>query len=253
MERTRFTLIPVSWLEHPEVGPDEIAVLVVLAHHANPAGQCWPSQARVGSMLGRSRSWVSDVIARLVLLGLIERRRRRSASGGETSCLYTLLIIVPAVIAGDNSPVTAETPPATDGNTELNSPELPDSLSPYASASEPKKAVISESWMPTAEDVAWAKQHAPNIDIIAHTDLFITACQAKGYNYADWSAGWRKWIVEPKGKHLARTKLTSCPTPRGCNGWHTQVSAHNVAVLAEVDQRIAARRTLQIFSEEDQA
>jgi DNA-binding MarR family transcriptional regulator len=82
MERTRFALIPTSWLEHPEVGPDEIAVLVVLAHHSNTAGQCWPSQFRIGSMLGRSRSWVSGVIARLVLLGLVERQRRRSVNGG---------------------------------------------------------------------------------------------------------------------------------------------------------------------------
>jgi hypothetical protein len=85
------------------------------------------------------------------------------------------------------------------------------------------------------------------------TEMFVLSCQARGYRYANISAAWRRWLLEPKGKPLAPTKPTACPTPHGRNGWQAQVSAHNAAVLAEVDQRIAARRTLRIFSEENQA
>src|SRR3712207_4564396 len=88
--RSRYGIVRADWIDHPEVGDDEIAVLAILALHADAEGVCWPSQQTIANRLGRSRPWVIAVINRLVELGLVERTRRRHESGGLRSCLYRL-------------------------------------------------------------------------------------------------------------------------------------------------------------------
>ena len=48
--------------------------------------------------------------------------------------------------------------------------------------------------------MAWARSRHPNLDILAFTESFVLSCRAKGYRYADPSAAWRRWLIEPKGK-----------------------------------------------------
>ena len=58
----------------------------------------------------------------------------------------------------------------------------------------------SADWVPTVDDIAWARSRHPNLDILAFTETFVLSCRAKGYRYADPSAAWRRWLIEPKGK-----------------------------------------------------
>jgi hypothetical protein len=261
MEHFTFALHPTSWILHPEVGADELAVLAALAHHANARGQCWPSQTRIAQMLNRSRSWVSTVLNRLVVLGLVKRSNRYNEHGGRSSCLYTMPDLARARPA-ETTAGLADILVQDDDIPCLQKQQKPESLeqqeSLSADAREPSETgqelqAVPPDWVPTAADAVWAQQRFPDLDILGFTETFVLSCQARGYRYTNISAAWRRWLLEPKGRPFIPSKLTTCSLPRGRYGWQAQVSAHNTAVLAEVDQRIAARRTLRIFSEEDQA
>ena len=98
----RIAILHESWLTCGEVGSDEIAVLAVLALHADKNGACWPSQGLLARLLNRSRPWVNKVITRLVDLGLLKRTHRRRDDGGSRACLYHL---IPASPDTDTSPL----------------------------------------------------------------------------------------------------------------------------------------------------
>jgi hypothetical protein len=87
----RWAPVAQAWIDHPEVGADELAVLTVLSLHADSEGVCWPSQGLIADKLKRSRAWVIKIINRLEELGLVVRTRRHHASGGLRSCLYHLV------------------------------------------------------------------------------------------------------------------------------------------------------------------
>ena len=40
VDDTRVAILRADWLNHPETGPDEIAVMAVLSLHAGPDGTC---------------------------------------------------------------------------------------------------------------------------------------------------------------------------------------------------------------------
>ena len=47
--RQRVGLVPARYLDNPEVGALELAVLFILCAHANRLGVCWPSQATIAA------------------------------------------------------------------------------------------------------------------------------------------------------------------------------------------------------------
>jgi hypothetical protein len=88
----RVAILPEHLFNHPEIGVDEIAVMAALSLHADRSGSCFPSQALLARILGKSRPWVCAVIGKLVELGLLEKQHRYRHDGGERSCLYKLVI-----------------------------------------------------------------------------------------------------------------------------------------------------------------
>ena len=64
--RRRVGLVPAAYHEHPEVGAFELAVLCVLATHANRLGACWPSQGTIAAAAKLDRGTVNRVLAKLV-------------------------------------------------------------------------------------------------------------------------------------------------------------------------------------------
>src|SRR3954471_11351078 len=73
--RRRVGLVPAAYHEHPEVGAFELAVLCVLATHANRMGACWPSQGTIAAAVKLDRGTVNRVLAKLVELELVEKTR----------------------------------------------------------------------------------------------------------------------------------------------------------------------------------
>ena len=107
----RVAVIYADWISHPDTGVDEIAVLTVLALHADREGVCWPSQALLARLLNRSRPWVNKVVTRLCALGLLRKTRRHRDDGGNRSCLYQL--VHPSLSSG-SSAAAIDHPAATE-------------------------------------------------------------------------------------------------------------------------------------------
>jgi hypothetical protein len=59
---------------------------------------------------------------------------------------------------------------------------------------------VPSDWVPSSDDVAWARARLPALDVLRFTENFILSCRAKGYRYANISAAWRRWLTDPKGK-----------------------------------------------------
>jgi Helix-turn-helix domain len=245
MPRPRFVQRPpIAWFGHPAVGAPELAVLSVLLYYADRFGRCHPSQSTIATLLRKSRPWVNSVIAGLVEYGLIERERRRLGRGGETSCTYSLIGVgtnAEAGVADANMPRPPADTPCQPADTlmEYNEQEDPPS---HAGVHEEEILVDLEArraeptapplnWTPTPADTAWALARYPDLDVLAFTEHFLLTCRAKGYRYADPSAAWRRWLLEPKGRLPLITEPTGetrhdrsaedrdpsarCPGPRG--------------------------------------
>lgn len=215
---TRLAILHANWLEHPEVGADEIAVLAVLALHADRQGYCFPSQGLLASLLGRSRPWVCKVIGKLVEVGILQKKNQvRAHDGGNRACLYKL--IAPEAQAStatlpsrtshqhdkssqpenrvchehDNiTPKikqTEETPPARD-TLDLKSVNQ-DSTPAIQIATIP-----SDDWQPTDESLAWALDRYPDANLQAARDRYVNKCRARGYKYICHDSAWRSWLSD---------------------------------------------------------
>jgi len=78
----------------PVVGPNAIAVYLVLARHANnDTRKAWPSFATIAKMAGMSRPTAIKAVGRLVEAGLIAVEKRSSGYGDWDSNAYVLLAV----------------------------------------------------------------------------------------------------------------------------------------------------------------
>jgi len=108
---------------------------------------------------------------------------------------------------------------------------------------------VPSDWVPTAADAAWAKARCPDLDVVAFTETFVLTCRAKGYRYADISAAWRRWLVEPKGRlPLIRIAVASSPPGRPASREtepaKPSLAEANSAIAQACLDRINARRGL---------
>lgn len=85
-------------------------VLLALADHANPDGECWPSMKRIAERSDISPRHVSRAINELVDLGLVEKANRRRHAGQYRGWDYRLLVQETPASSGHLSPVTSGHP-----------------------------------------------------------------------------------------------------------------------------------------------
>jgi biotin operon repressor len=221
----RVVVMYAEWVSHPDTGVDEIAVLTVLALHADRKGVCWPSQALLARLLNRSRPWVNKTINRLCEIGLLIKTRRHRDDGGNRSCLYRLVHPstddTPGKINQELTERTPshQTPPCpvdyqeVSGDDSLGSVRHHrknpseqterDTLSATVTAgssesfsSRIESAILPSDWQPRQEDLLWAKNYFPDVDLTHHTNRFKARCHAKGYCYRDPGAAWRAWLLD---------------------------------------------------------
>ncbi|MEI8394810.1 MAG: helix-turn-helix domain-containing protein [Rhodospirillaceae bacterium] len=223
---SRFAILHSGWIEHAEVGADEVAVLAVLALHVDRHGRCFPTQGLLARLLGRSRPWINKVIGRLVEIGLIERTHRQRDDGGDRACLYRLIAPAEAQKIYDRQTSVTDT---VSSKCDTGS-HTADSITPesehkeeihHANASIDSKSTVvvqfqsseipAEDWQPTDRDLCWAMERYPDLDLQVATDRFVTRCRAKGYKYRDLGSAWRSWLTDDAGKANARPDRT----PRG--------------------------------------
>ena len=195
----RIAVMPEAWLLHPECGADEIAVLAVLALHAGRDQTCFPSQGHLATLLGRSRSWVCRVIARLVEIGLVVQTHRQRHDGGDRSCLYQL--VAPPQ---ESKPVSEEHTGCAAGDTIKTTKEFKRGHTASAHETQSDRVVslqtaptdLPKDWQPSDQDLIWAIERFPAADLHQLTERFTLRCLAKGYRYRDWSAAWRAWLAD---------------------------------------------------------
>jgi hypothetical protein len=220
VDDTRVAILRADWLNHPETGPDEIAVMAVLSLHAGPDGTCWPSQSTIAAKLGRSRPWVNRTIARLCKLGLLAKTRRSRDDGGDRSCLYAILDF-PGTdrstlpVAGMDTPdshmdrgcageshrknsteLSPETHPTRAHEANLASSESKQGAELQLQDVLPEAQVPPADWQPSDDLLMWALDRFPDADLAAHVERFIARSRSKGYRYRDIGSGWKSWLVE---------------------------------------------------------
>ncbi len=215
----RWGRIPAWWLDHPGLDADGFAVLAALATFADEDGLCWPSQSTLAAKLKRSRPTINRIIQGLSDIGLVGVEHRRGRDGARLSCLYRLRF-TPAYAEDsaaedshrdsrqdsrqdsaaarpvrpadrDDSDMHIPCPPAS--QEQVHSKQIPDS---HASGGHGQARTVPEDWMPTADDLAWAKARHAEIDLGRHVEGFILRCRAHGYRYRDVSSAWRAWLAQ---------------------------------------------------------
>ena len=220
VDDTRVAILRADWLNHPETGPDEIAVMAVLSLHAGPDGTCWPSQSTIAAKLGRSRPWVNRTIARLCKLGLLAKTRRSRDDGGDRSCLYAILDFPgtghsTSPVAGMDTPdshmdrgcageshrknsteLNPETHPTRAHEANLASSESKQGAELQLQDVLPEAQVPPADWQPSDDLLIWALDRFPDADLAAHVERFIARSRSKGYRYRDIGSGWKSWLVE---------------------------------------------------------
>jgi len=225
--RTRLAILPQRWFDHPDVGADEIAVLAVLALHADTDGVCWPSQGLLAGLLGRSRPWVNRVIARLCDIGLLGKVRRHRDDHGDRSCLYRLDVDRISAQPDACSPVASSVPdpdtgcPAGDTRKEPEESQG-DALQAGATATmrngSGQGEVPPDGWCPSDDALLWAMGRFPGADIAGHIETFVAKCRAKGYAFRDLEAGWRSWVLQDMAERAPCPAGKSFGPPAGRRG-----------------------------------
>ena len=111
--------------------------------------------------------------------------------------------------------------------------------------------LVDERWVPTAADIAWAAEHAPDLDVLQQTQIYITGCRAKGHRYRDHSQAWRNWMIRDARDAAARGKTNGragqgarrepARSTRSAPSLHEGNLARSMACLARIEARKARR------------
>lgn len=221
LDNRRWGRIPAWWLDHPGLEADGFAVLAALATFADDGGLCWPSQSTLAAKLKRSRPTVNRIIQGLSDLGLVSIEHRRGRDGARLSCLYRLRFtpldgngpdagsrdtaVDRPVPAADRDDSATHIPCQPASQEQVQFKQIQDShasgepvctqaaAQPHTQA---RPQEVPEGWMPTADDLAWARARHAEIDLGRHVEGFILRCRAHGYRYRDVSSAWRAWLSQ---------------------------------------------------------
>jgi predicted RNA-binding Zn-ribbon protein involved in translation (DUF1610 family) len=266
-------IVRADWVDHPEVGPDEFALLALLSLYANRDGSCWPSQSTLADRLKRSRSWIIRVLNRLEDLGLVARTQRQAARGRRATCLYTLAGHAEAVVgtpARGGSPSDQSPDDAGDRASARRVVRMEQEHRNPANAGLSRRdraagegesdawtgdggragrvtarTVPPEDWTPSPADRAFAAENAPGVDADCFARRFAASCRAHGYRYADHGAAFRAWLLNRWEKPNANSARQSCgtPLPRHRDDSHGRPRCGGAsAVFRCSDARTAANR-----------
>lgn len=80
-----FVPFPTAWLDDPEIGAAELAVLLALVRRAAPGVECYPSHADIAALAGVSERTVPRILDRLRRKGLVTWERRFGSKGQDSS------------------------------------------------------------------------------------------------------------------------------------------------------------------------
>ncbi|UEM07263.1 helix-turn-helix domain-containing protein (plasmid) [Skermanella rosea] len=265
LSRQRIGLVPARYLDHPDLGAADLAVLFVLCAHADRHGLCWPSQSTIAAKSKLDRSTVNRILAKLVDLALIAKGRHPNPR--IRTCTYRL--------AGhealfrifsddlDNEPEMAGPSPSKDLPAEAavvqrDTEHLEQQTSPPGCAgareagnsgtgrtvaAEP--TILGDDWTPDPSDLVFAHDHRSDLtpeDVALVTRKFIL--HHGGRPLTDPSRLFRRWLLTERKTHACpdATRDPRRPAPR--SGFPRGGAAQGPAGQARFDAwaRAAAER-----------
>jgi hypothetical protein len=207
---SRWGTVAASVMRRPGLSVAAKAVYAALATYADRVGWIWVRQETIASDLERSRAWVHAAIAELEEQDLL-LHDRQYIEGRQRASRYRLQDGVARRRSDAELEVSEQADAAVKPADTSHHDESKDSFSGFAHESAREAAEpVPADWVPTVDDMAWARSRHPNLDILTFTESFVLSCRAKGYRYADPSAAWRRWLIEPKGK---LPQLSAAHTP----------------------------------------
>lgn len=189
----RVGFIPIDYLQHPDVGPVEIAVLTALAVHADRSGICWPSQATIAALTKLDRSTVNRVIGRLVGMGFVEK----SPSPHHRTMIYRLIghdhLFERQTDLTDNTCDDV----VVSSHTEHSTPNT--TLPTNSEIVIHKKTELSPDWTPSSSDISFASVHRPDIPpsyLSKIRDKFVE--RYCGTLISEPSSVFRRWVLSER-------------------------------------------------------
>ena len=239
-EGGRWGIVAASVMRRPGLSVAAKATYSALATYADRNGWIWVRQSTLATDLERSRPWVLAALAELESAGLLQHERR-FVEGRQRASRYRLLDGITRFPAANDQPdldVDQDLPdqdlaglaeqvsdvrdsgvsrPDTNHNEDSSlslsgaGERETDRNQDFLGKEEEPAGSVPLDWVPTAADVIWAKGKHPKLNVLVFTERFVLTCRAKGYRYADPSAAWRRWLIEPKGR---LPLLPSPPLPR---------------------------------------
>jgi hypothetical protein len=239
-EGGRWGIVAASVMRRPGLSVAAKATYSALATYADRNGWIWVRQSTLAADLERSRPWVLAALAELESAGLLQHERR-FVEGRQRASRYRLLDGITRFPAANDQPdldVDQDLPdqdlaglaeqvsdvrdsgvsrPDTNHNEDSSlslsgaGERETDRNQDFLGKEEEPAGSVPLDWVPTAADVIWAKGKHPKLNVLVFTERFVLTCRAKGYRYADPSAAWRRWLIEPKGR---LPLLPSPPLPR---------------------------------------
>jgi DNA-binding MarR family transcriptional regulator len=227
--RQRVGLVSARYLDNPEVGALELAILFVLCTHANRLGVCWPSQATIAARTKLDRGTVNRVLAKLVALNLVEKGHHPNPR--IRTCTYRLVgheTLMEDFLNGlDSSAEEAGVDVSDTEHSEQDSLSLKRASAPRGdknfvdhsrAADEP--VPLDDNWGPDPADLAFAQTHRPDL---AQSDLILIAqkfaLHYRGRQVADPSALFRRWLLTEKKNHAR----IDCPDSHRSSSRHDDV------------------------------
>ena len=245
---SRWGTVAASVMRRPGLSVAAKAVYAALATYADRVGWIWVRQETIAADLERSRAWVHAAIAELEEQGLL-LHDRQYIEGRQRASRYQLQDGL-ARRRNEDAELSEQADAAVKPADTSHHDESKDSFSGLTRESAPEASgLVPADWVPTVDDMAWARSRHPNLDILAFTESFVLSCRAKGYRYADPSAAWRRWLIEQKGKlpQLQTAATTPVQEPihetrsaQPRNRGSANPSAPSSSSLADVNHRRAA-------------
>lgn len=156
------------------------AVLIGLANHTSPDGECFPSVKRLMRYSGLSERAVRETIKRLEEMSLITVVREP----GKRST-YTLTL-PPAAVAVPPLQQMQDPPAANAGHNRKTNRQ---------NNTSDARASLADDWQPSPELQAKLDQAYPTIDINEQRKAFILSCRANGKAIIHPDAAFEMWMM----------------------------------------------------------
>jgi len=209
---SKFTIMPTKIFELG-LDPAQIALFAAMCCKIDDNGFVDTTYIKLGELCGRSKPWVVETITKLENNRLIKRENSsvRILYDGQ----YSDLTGQPTEQQGQSAdhPLSSSNLITTTNNSTKR---------------ESRKTTLPKDFKPTDENLEWAIQKRPDLDLDSITENFILYAETHSTKYVNWQSAWKKWIkMERQNDKIAKT------SPHARSQENTDRGRKNIAAVLE--------------------